>query len=286
MSRKKHRTACPRNCYSTCSFNVWTEDNRIVKLEPEALNRATPEGMCLKGLSYLERVYSSQRILFPLRNQNGNLERISWPEALKTIASKLSACKREYGPQSILFYASSGTSGLLNQLSTSFWDLFGGATTVYGNLCWPAGLEATKLTLGENKHNIAWDLENAKLIVLWGKNPAETNIQQMIPIRKAQEKGAKLVVIDPRRTESSERADLLIQPVPGTDAILALAIAKIIIDNKKEDQLFIKENVLGFEEFRRSLENLDLEEASQVCGIPILFIEKLASWMSDSNAMS
>ena len=105
------------------------------------------------------------------------------------------------------------------------------ATTMYGNLCWPAGLEAERLTLGDNRHNVPWDIENAKLIVLWGKNPAETNIQQMIFIEKAQEKGAKLIVIDPRRTPSSERADLLIQPRPGTDGAMAMAVAREITES-------------------------------------------------------
>ena len=82
-------------------------------------------------------------------------------------------------------------SGLTNEFSSKFWELFGGATTMYGNLCWPAGLEAVQLTLGDNKHNVPWDIENAKLIILWGKNPAETNIQQMIFIEKAQAKWGK-----------------------------------------------------------------------------------------------
>ena len=103
---------------------------------------------------------------------------------MSVIAEKLEFFKKHYGPQSVLFYASSGMSGLLNAVGSEFWKMYGGATTVYGNLCWPAGLEATRLTLGENKHNAPWDIEHAGLIILWGKNPAETNIQQMMPIRQ------------------------------------------------------------------------------------------------------
>lgn len=279
-------TACPRNCYSTCSFRVWVEDGKVVKIDPQPLNKATPEGICLKGLSYLERANSEDRLLYPLKRIEGQFERISWEQALQEITDKLTHYQQAFGNHSILFYAGSGMSGLLNGVSSGFWRLFGGATTVYGNLCWPAGLEATRLTLGENKHNVAWDLENAKLIVLWGKNPAETNIQQMIPIEKAQANGAKLVVIDPRRTPSSERADLLIQPKPGTDGILALAIARLLMDSDKIDSPFLQEHVLGYQEFKDSLDSFSIAKASEESGVSVTFIEKLAEWMGSIQPMT
>jgi len=284
--KKVYTTACPRNCYSTCSFKVWTDDGKVINIDPEPLNLATPEGICLKGLSYVERVNSPKRILHPLKKMNGQFIQISWDEALNEIAEKLTYYKSNFSPQSVLFYYASGMSGLLNSVSMNFWRMYGGATTVYGNLCWPAGLEATRLTLGEAKHNVPWDLENAKLIVVWGKNPAESNIQQMIPIERAQQKGAKLIFIDPRRTASSERSDLLVQPIPGTDGILALAIAKILIEKDQIDHKFIKNYVLGFDEFKKSLEKTTIEEASQVCGVSVPFIEKLANYIGTIKPMT
>ncbi len=279
-------TACPRNCYSTCSFKVIVDGGKISRIEPQPMNLSTQEGPCLKGLSYLERVYSPDRLLYPLKKINGEFHQISWDDALTTISNRLSEYKEKYGSQSILFYAASGMSGLLNEISTNFWKLFGGVTTVYGNLCWPAGLEATRLTMGESKHNSPWDLENAKLIVLWGKNPAESNIHQMVYIEKAQRNGAKLIVIDPRRTPSTERADLLLQPIPGTDGILALAVAKIIIENNQHDKAFIKNHVHGFMEYEKSLVDINLEKASQQCGIPLYLIEKLAEYIGSTEAMT
>ncbi len=284
--KKVHNTACPRNCYSTCSFKVWTEDGKVINIDPQPLNKATPEGICLKGLSYVERVNSPRRILYPLRKINGKFKQISWENALNEISEKLNHHKQKYGPQSILFYYASGMSGLLNSVSTNFWKMFGGATTVYGNLCWPAGLEATRLTLGENKHNVPWDLKNAKLILVWGKNPAESNIQQMIPIEKAQQKGAKLVFIDPRRTDSSERANLLVQPVPGTDGILALALAKILIEKDLIDRDFINKYVLGFDQFKESVLKININEASKECGVSIEFINKLANLVGTVKPMT
>jgi anaerobic selenocysteine-containing dehydrogenase len=257
-----HSTACPRNCYSTCSFKVRVEHGKIVNFGPQRLNRATPEGVCIKGLSYFERAHSPERILHPLKKSaTGRFEKISWDEALGVICERLDFFKKSFGPHSILFYESSGMAGLVNEFSSKFWEMFGGATTTFGNLCWPAGLEAVRLTLGDNKHNVPWDIENARLIVLWGKNPVETNIQQMIFIEKAQARGAKLVVIDPRRSLSSERADVLIQPRPGTDGIIALAITAELIRNNWIDSGFIDSHVAGYEDFKRSVEDLTLEKA-------------------------
>lgn len=281
-----HKTACPRNCYSTCSFKVWTDEGKVVKIDPEPLNRATPEGPCLKGLAYLERVNSRDRILYPLKKSENGFVRISWDTALNLISERLQHFQKVYGPKSVLFYAASGMSGLLNRVSSAFWQMTGGATTVYGNLCWPAGLEATRLTLGENKHNAPWDLENAGVIILWGKNPAETNIQQMMPIRKAQEKGARLIVVDPRYTPSAQKADLLVQPIPGTDALLALSIAKMLIEQDEVDHDFIEKYVLGYEAFKAEVLKIDLEESEKICGVPIAFMEKIAQTIAKYGPMT
>jgi anaerobic selenocysteine-containing dehydrogenase len=272
-----HTTVCPRNCYSTCSFKVQVENGRIVNIEPQPLNRATAEGVCLKGLSYIERAHSPERIIYPMKKSaSGRFERISWEDALGTICDRLKYFKEHFGAKSILFYESSGMAGMVNEFSSKFWEMFGGATTTYGNLCWPAGLEAVRLTLGENKHNVPWDIENARLIVLWGKNPLETNIHQMVFIERAQAKGAKVIVIDPRRSASSERADDLIQPRPGTDAIIALAVAAELLRNGWIDTGFVEKNVLGLEEFKSSVKELTLDTAAQVAGVPVELLTMLA----------
>lgn len=272
-----YSTACPRNCYSTCSFKVHVRDGRIVNFEPHPANRSTPKGVCLKGLSYFERAHSSQRILYPLKkNSKGVFERIPWNEALGTISGQLQRLKRQFGAHSVLFYESSGMAGLVNEFSGKFWQLFGGATTTYGNLCWPAGLEAVRLTLGENKHNVPWDIANSRLIILWGKNPAETNVQQMMFLDEAQKKGAKIIVVDPRRTQSSQTADLLIQPRPGTDAIIALAVARHLFATNALDNDFVERHVIGLGEFRRSVEHVTIEEAARIADVPAHLLLQLA----------
>jgi anaerobic selenocysteine-containing dehydrogenase len=269
-------TACPRNCYSTCSFRVEVENNRVRRILPFSGNLSTPEGPCIKGLSYLERTYSPDRIIYPLiKSSGGKFHKIPTAEAHDIISFRLEDIRQKYGPHSILWYTGSGMSGLTNETSYSFWEAFGGVTRTYGNLCWPAGLEAVRLTLGSVKHNVPWDLENARTIVIWGKNSAETNIQEIAFINRAKEKGARVIVIDPVRTPTADKADVLYSIKSGTDAALALAMARVIINDNLTDLIFIKENVYGFEEFSRSL-NIGTEEAAVITGIPSQNIIELA----------
>jgi len=269
-------TACPRNCYSTCSFRVQVENNRIMRILPYSGNLATPEGPCIKGLSYIERTHSPERIIHPkIKTASGKFEEISIDEALDLIGNRLGAIKEKWGSHSILWYRGSGMSGLTNEIGNSFWKAFGGTTLTYGNLCWPAGLEAVRLTLGSVKHNVPWDLENAKTIIIWGKNPAETNIQEISFIARAKEKGCTIIVIDPLRTPTADKADMLFRPRPGTDGALALALARILIDNDLIDYEFIAKNVMGFDELRQSL-HISPAEAELITGIPVENIIELA----------
>jgi len=294
---KKHATVCPRNCYSTCSLNVYTDDadTRILRIEANPANEATPKGACVKGLSYVERQVSKDRILTPLKRKSGtsgpavkpqDFEPVSWDEALSLITAKLTHYKERFGAQSVLYYSSSGTKGLMNGTGMSFWRLFGGCTTTYGDLCWPAGLEATRLTFGENKHNVPWDIENARLIILWGKNVAETNVQQMRAIDRAVEKGARLVVIDPRRTLSADRAELLIQPRPGTDGALALAVAHLLVKMNAVDKKFIDAHVKGFQQFKEHVRDATPAKAAEITDVPVQYIEQLAHYLAEIKPLT
>jgi anaerobic selenocysteine-containing dehydrogenase len=268
-------TACPRNCYSTCGMRVTVEGGRLRRIEAHHANRATPEAPCLKGLSYIERVYATDRILHPLRRtKSGSFERIAWGDALDLVASRLRSLRGD--PQSVLFYAGSGTKGLMNGVAKSFWRLYGGCTTTYGDLCWPAGLEATRLTLGANETNAPWDLANARLVVLWGKNAAETNVHQMVFVQQAVDRGASVVVIDPRRTETAERASLFLRPRPGTDGAIALAVAHRLIERGLVDLPFVRDHVHGFEAFRDAVRARTPAWAAEVSGVPQGQLETLA----------
>lgn len=258
-------------------MRVRVQDGRLVELQAHPDGEATAGGPCLKGQSYVERVVSPERILRPLqRAADGGFAPVSWQAALDRIARELNRTRDTVGPQGVFYYAASGAKGLLNGAGQAFFRLFGGSTTTYGDLCWPAGLEATRLTLGDNRHSDPADIANARLIILWGKNPAETNVHQMLFIDRAIEAGARLIVIDPRRTESAERAELLIQPRPGSDGALALAVAHCLVRDERVDREFIRDHVHGYGAFAASLFDRTPAWAAEVTGVAEPSIERLA----------
>ena len=268
-------------------MRVEVADGRLRAIESHPDNLATPEGVCLKGLAYIERVYAKDRVLHPLRRTaSGDFVRISWDAALDRIATELLSARDLHGPRSVLFYTGSGTKGLLNEVSKEFWRLYGGCTTTFGDLCWPAGLEATRLTLGDNKHNTPWDLVNAGLIIFWGKNPAETNIHQMRFVEEAVDNGARVIVIDPRRTQSAEGAELLVQIRPGTDGALALGIAHLLIARRSIDDAFIRAHVHGFGEFAAMVRDYPPDRVAEITDVPISVIERLAEMIGSVAPLS
>lgn len=276
---KQYRTSCPRNCYSTCSLLVTVEDGRLVKVEGDPLHMPTRQP-CLKGLSYIEEVYSKDRLAYPLRRKGprggGEWERITWDEALDEITSQLRAVQASHGPEAVLYYTGSGASGYLNQLAQAFWYQYGGYTTTYGSLCWAAGLEGTRLVYGTNHHSDPEDLLNSRLIVIWGKNPAFTNMQESAWIMDAIEQGAILVVIDPFKTPLAEVADYYLQPRPGTDGMLALAVIRELIVHGGWDEEFVTRYCLGMEELRDGIELYTLDRAAEETGVTAEAIRHLA----------
>lgn len=271
MVEKVFRTACPRDCFGGCSMNVYIENGRIVKIEGEKSNRATGGVLCTKGMSYVDYVYSKNRIKYPMiregKRGEGNFERVSWEFAEEKICANLRKIKEEYGPLSLMFYSSGGCGGILSEYYRGFFDQFEGYSTTRGNLCYSAGIEAVKRTYGSVEHNAPWDMENASLIILWGKNPANTNVQEMKFIRSARESGCALAVIDPIKTSSSSGADLHISPLPGTDYALALCIANLLIIEKSIDQNFVNQYTEGFQEFKDSVSKYTPTMAAEVCKI-------------------
>jgi anaerobic selenocysteine-containing dehydrogenase len=273
-----HRTVCPRNCYCTCGMLVTVRDGSIIEIAGDPLNAATRGKVCLKGISYARRIAAPDRLLYPLRRGgNGAFERVSWDSALSDIAATLDRLRSESGPQSVCYYEGSGSHGALSALADAFWRPFGGPTRAHGDLCWPAGLEATRLTYGGNVHNHPRLTLESRFILIWGHNPAETNVHQMRFILEAQERGATVAVIDPRSTDTTDAADLHLQPRPGTDAALALGIANIIVAAGLEDRAFLDRHAHGVEAYLARVSQFDPARAAEITGVSESKIRALAS---------
>jgi len=247
---------------------VTVRQGRIVRIEGDPLNPATAGKVCLKGISYARRVTAEDRLKTPLRRRpGGSFEAVSWDAALDDIAERLRKVRSESGPLSVLYYEGSGSHGALSALSDAFWNPFGGPTRAHGDLCWPAGLEATRLTYGDNLHNHPRLTRESRFILLWGHNPAETNIHQMRLILEAQEHGAEIAVIDPRSTDTSNAADYHLQPRPGTDAALALGFARAIVDAGLHDTLFLAQSAAGFDSYLRRVREYPLDRVAEITGL-------------------
>jgi anaerobic selenocysteine-containing dehydrogenase/Fe-S-cluster-containing dehydrogenase component len=256
---------------------VTVEGGRITRIEGDPENPATAGHVCLKGISYARRVATGDRLLHPLKRQpDGSFARVSWDEALGDIASRLERLRRQLGPESVLYYDASGSHGALGRLAMAFWRQFGGCTLTYGDLCWPAGLEATRLTYGANLHNHPRRTADSQFILLWGHNPAETNVHQMRWIHEAQERGAMVAVVDPRSTDTSDAADLHLQPRPGTDAALALGMARAIVDDGLHDTAFLERHGVGVDRYLERLRDYPLARVAAITGLRELDIARLA----------
>ena len=150
---------------------VTVQEGRIVRVEGDPMNPATQGTVCLKGLSYAERAHHPERLTSPLRrSETGGFDPISWHRALDEIVERLGAIRDETGPLSILYYEGSGSHGALSALADGFWTPFGGCTRAHGDLCWPAGLEASRLTYGANRQNHPVHTRESRFILLWGHN--------------------------------------------------------------------------------------------------------------------
>ena len=254
------------------------DGNRIVSIEGDPDNPATGGRVCLKGLSYARRVTCADRLLTPLRRKafGPGFEPVGWDDALGEIAERLGRVRDAHGPAAALYYEASGSHGALGGLSMAFWRQFGGCTTTFGDLCWPAGLEATRLTYGDNRHNHPTLTTESRLILLWGHNPAETNVHQWRLILDAQAQGARVIVIDPRQTDSTDAADVHLQPRPGTDAALALGLARVIVDAGLHDTGFLGAHAQGFDEYRQRLDEFTPEAAASITGLAAGSIRTLA----------
>jgi anaerobic selenocysteine-containing dehydrogenase len=237
-------------------------------------------------MNYPNIVYGPERLLYTLRRigrrGEGEFKRISWEQALDIIYKKLKNLGGQYGPESVLYYNRFANLGVVKNCAYSFWYQFGGFTSTYGGLCDSAAQEAITLTYGEVKHNKIFDLENSKLIILWGSNPAYTNIHIMHHINKAVNRGAKLITVDIRENESGAKSHLYLNPRPGTDGCLALGIANQLIKNKLIDHNFIDRHTFGFAEFKELVKDYPLEKVSDTTRIPLHKIEAMIDFIKNT----
>lgn len=256
---------CTLDCFGCCKFNVQIKDDNIVTIEGDKNHPYTKGLICEKGRNHLKRLKDKDRIYVPMKKKDGKWLNISFEEAIGIISNKLKKCPSN----SVMHYSESGSGSILKGIEDIFFNFYGGITKADGGTCWSAGSKAQEYDFGYNKSNCIDDILNSKNIILWSKNPANSHIQLLSRIKSAKEKGAKIIVIDPIYTDTAKIADIYIRINPATDAALAMAMSKIILEESFEDKEFIKENVVGFEKYKNYLGTLDINYLCEECGVSI-----------------
>ncbi|MFN1872087.1 molybdopterin-dependent oxidoreductase [Clostridioides difficile] len=264
---KKLSHGCTLDCHDCCKFNVYTKGNNVVKIEGDKNHPYTKGFICKKGMAHLDRLNHKDRIKTPMLKVDGVWKEISFDKAIEIMAEKLIYYKEKYTSKSVMHYDQYGSGSVLKYIGDIFFNFYGGVSRHKGGPCWSAGMHAQKYDFGVAKSHAIEDMLNSKSIFVWGKNPAYTTIHTMQIIKKAKEKGIKIVVIDPIYTKTAQIADKYVQVNPGTDGALAIAMAKIIVEDKLYDEEYINSYVIGFEEYKKYLSSLELSFLIDECGV-------------------
>ncbi|RYF15929.1 MAG: molybdopterin oxidoreductase family protein [Comamonadaceae bacterium] len=274
------RGACPHDCPDTCALVTTVQDGVAVRVQGNPQHAPTAGVLCHKVSRYTERTYHPERLLQPMRRVgpkgSGRFEPVGWDEALDDIAARLGAIAAR-DPQAILPYSYCGTMGLVQGESMAgrfFHQL--GASLLDRTICASAGAEALTQTLGGKVGMKVEFFAEAKLILVWGSNSIASNLHFWRLAQEAKRNGAKLVCIDPRRSETAEKCHEHIQLLPGTDAALALALMHELVVNGWTDEDYLAQHALGWEGLRERALRWSPERAAAVCGIPAQQIRDLA----------
>lgn len=280
-SEQIFQNICPRNCYCSCGLKTKVKNNKIIDIEGDGNHPFSQGKLCAKGYTFLNQVYHPERVLYPMlqvKRGTNKWKRISWEKALNLIAEKIVNIIDKYeSTLPIFFDKQSGNIGVISKSLELFFNSLGSVSKFGNNLCNAAGKDAHLYTFGSVHNSDPEDMVYSRYIIIWGGNPAWTCFQQMKIINAAQDKGAKVVVIDPVQTATSVSADKYIKIKPGTDGALALGMAKYIIDNSLFDLDFINNYVQGWQQFKEYVLNkISLAWVAEVTGVNSQEIVNLA----------
>ena len=279
-ARATVRGACPHDCPDTCALLTTVEDGVAIRVQGNPAHPHTDGVLCAKVSKYAERTNHPDRILTPLKRSgpkgSGQFTPVSWDEALDDIARRLGEIAAR-APQAVLPYSYAGTMGLVQgeSMDRRFFHRLG-ASFLGRTICSTAGGEGLMYTLGAKVGMKVEFFAEAKLILIWGSNSIGSNLHFWRYAQQAKRNGARLVCIDPRKTETADKCQEHLQILPGTDAALALALMHELIAHDWLDHDYIARHTIGWESLRERALQWPPERAAAVCGIPVEQIRQLA----------
>jgi anaerobic selenocysteine-containing dehydrogenase len=271
--------ACPHDCPDTCAMQITVENERVIKVQGRADHPNTHGALCTKVSRYPERTYHADRLLHPLKRVSSKTEpprfvQVSWAEAIADIAARLTAIQ---DPQAIQPYSYAGTMGLIQgeAMAGRLWNALG-AARLERTICASAGGAGLAATYGHKLGMHTRHFAGAKLIIIWGSNSIASNLHFWTYANQAKREGAKLICIDPRKTETADKCHQHIAVLPGTDGALALGLMHELITNDWLDQDYIDNYMDGWDELRGKALAWPPERVAEVCGIAASEVRGLA----------
>ena len=274
--------ACYHDCPDTCSWKVTTENGKVTKFEASTDNPYTAGKLCGKMDNFPNNVtFHPDRVLTPLKRigkkGKGEFKPISWEQAIREVADKLKSIMDEYGGTAVLPYSYGGTEGLVQNgcISDRFFAHIV-STKLERTICGDTAIAGVMATNGSSTGILPEDIVHSRYIIAWGTNPVISNQHLWPLIETARQKGAKLVVIDPYGSQTAMQADWHIQPMPGTDTALALAIINVILSENLQDQDYIDKHTVGIYELKSHVQQYKPAKAAQITGLDQNIIVDLA----------
>ena len=274
------RSVCPHDCPDTCGLLVGVEDGRVVSVKGDSEHPFTRGAICVKVNHYPERVYSSLRVLHPLKRVGakgeGKFERITWDQALDEITNKYRQIISESGGEAILPYSYAGTMGVVQfHAGHPFFHKLG-ASTLLRTICSAAAEAGFTASMGNIPTTDIETTVDSDLIIIWGSNTLVSNMHAWPFFMQARKNGASIVVIDPYKNRTAKEADRHLKLKPGTDAALALGMMHVIIKEDLIDKEFIGRHTIGFEQLAERVDDYPPSQVENITGVPAAEIEWLA----------
>jgi anaerobic selenocysteine-containing dehydrogenase len=286
-------SVCPLDCPDTCSLQVTVENGEISKIRGSKVNPYTAGSVCDKVVrNYPEFVHGDQRLHTPLLRQgkagSDEFRSISWDEALALIAERTQQVITEFGPQAVLPFNYAGPHGQLAVASMDrrFFHKMGATLLDRGPLCGGVRGAAYNSLFGNAPGMPPEQAADADLVAVWGNNVTVSNLHLARVIKQAREQGARLIVVDPKRTRIAEQAHLYLQIEPGTDVVLALAVAAEVEKRGKVNQDFVSKWVSGYDAFMVEARRYTLEQASAICKVALAGIVELVDWYCAADKLA
>lgn len=272
---------CHHDCPDSCGWVATVQDGVAIKLRGNPEHPYSQGELCPKVNRFLERVYSPDRVLHPLIRTGpkgaAQFRQATWEDALALVVERLGSILAHHGGQAVLPWGDAGTQGLvqMSSLDRAFFAKLG-ASRQTGSICGLTARVGAAAVLGSGRGADAVNLRHAKLVLLWGTNTRLTNRHLWPFVEEARANGAQIVVIDPIRTMTAESADWFVQPLPGTDVAMMLAMMHVLIRDDLVDHDYVSAHALGYDELAERVSTWTPDRASVVCGVPAEEIERLA----------